>query len=430
MSKVLIIRHLPDTLSFKDKQKLLMHFGAQNVWESPKKRNYVFASFSSVDQAKESLLRLHQLEIAQRRLIVEFSFEKEPVVQHKHEENKSSATTKHIKEFLKLLNAWNPSVNFYQPPPVHLKYKYPDINANTVINIIYSLFNHKPLYIQTLHLMNKMSLETPFEVNEKSIGFFKENFKEFFSDVSTVTSDPLSEPETEMSSDETEQTKPVVASLPKRRKHMLPVTRKRPAAILSMASMPKSKKTSVNQEDVFETVSPVSEIKKISLVVPQNALTKQTEDAEVVGEIGKFKMKIQPVQNEEPQCEPEQPVMSRRELSQNRLSYREMESFPVFKNYHPGQASMRLYIKNLAKTVTEQDVKRIYRYYMENLPEEKQIGFDVRVMQEGRMKGQAFVTFPSLKIAEAALFETNGFMLKGKPMVVQFARVANKKVVD
>ncbi|CAH2039175.1 unnamed protein product, partial [Iphiclides podalirius] len=261
--------------------------------------------------------------------------------------------------------------------------------------------------------------------------FFKETFKEFFPDALRVSPERTpSEPESEMSSDETEHQKPVVTSLPKPRKHILPVTRKRPAAILSMATIPKLKKPTANQVEVFDTVSTVVEPKKIKLVVPQDALLKPTENVEVVGEIGKFEKKIQPIENVIPQPEPEQSVMSRRELSQNRLSYREMESYPVFKNYHPGQPSMRLYIKNLAKTVTEQDVKRIYRYYIDNLSEQEQIGFDVRVMQEGRMKGQAFVTFPSLKIAEAALLETNGFMLKGKPMVVNFARAANKKSVE
>lgn len=80
--------------------------------------------------------------------------------------------------------------------------------------------------------------------------------------------------------------------------------------------------------------------------------------------------------------------------------------------------------------VTEQDVKRIYKRYIEDLNDEEQIGFDVRVMQEGRMKGQAFVTFPSVKIADIALHETNGYLLKDKPMVVQFARAANKKTIE
>lgn len=48
-------------------------------------------------------------------------------------------------------------------------------------------------------------------------------------------------------------------------------------------------------------------------------------------------------------------------------------------------------------------------------------------MKEGRMKGQAFITFPCVENAQQALKETNGFILKNKPMIVQFARSATAK---
>ena len=44
--------------------------------------------------------------------------------------------------------------------------------------------------------------------------------------------------------------------------------------------------------------------------------------------------------------------------------------------------------------------------------------FDIRVMQQGRMKGQAFIGMPSEVLALQAVQETNGFILHGKPMVV------------
>lgn len=45
-------------------------------------------------------------------------------------------------------------------------------------------------------------------------------------------------------------------------------------------------------------------------------------------------------------------------------------------------------------------------------------------MQEGRMKGQAFITLQNVEQAQLALNETNGFILKDKPMVVQFAKIS------
>ena len=46
------------------------------------------------------------------------------------------------------------------------------------------------------------------------------------------------------------------------------------------------------------------------------------------------------------------------------------------------------------------------------------------------MKGQAFIALPNSARAEKALAETNGFMLQGKPMVIQFARSAQSKEVS
>lgn len=426
MSKVLIIRHLPTTLSFQDKEQLLKHFGAEKVWESTSKRHYVFASFASVDKAKSSLNRLHQLELAKRRLVVEYSFEKDLTPTTKTDVQQS-ATTNLVKDFLRVLNAWSPSLDFYQPPPP-LKYKYPDISTEIAVNIIHALFNHKPLYFQVLHLMNKMSLDVPFKENVVSTEFFKKTFRTLFiDDILQPPPLPSSETESEISSGETETVAPK-APVPVKRKRKLPIpSRKRPP--LPVNTQPKPKKAALNQEDVFEPTSTVEQ-KKISVIVAKDALSKPVEEPEEIGELGKFQKEEQPVTVDEVCKEPEQPTITRKELLKNRISYSTMKALPVFKNYHPGQRSMRLYIKNLAKTVTEQDVKRIYKRYVEELNDEEQIGFDVRVMQEGRMKGQAFVTFPSEKIAEEALHETNGYMLKEKPMVVQFARAATKKSIE
>ncbi|XP_045495782.1 RNA-binding region-containing protein 3-like [Colias croceus] len=434
MSKVLLIRHLPINLSFQDKEQLLKHFGAEKVWETAKKRNYIFASFSSVAKAESILRRLHQLEVAQRRLVVEYSFEKEPSLDNRKSNEDSSQATIKIKEFLRVLNAWNPSVNFYQPPPPHLKYKYPDIDANIAVNIIFELFNHAPLYNQLLHLMNKMSLHVPFSDKPEAVDFFKSTFRPFFLDEIFVPpphlqSEPESEIETDEENDYPKPTVPIQKPLIKRQ-NILPITRKRPAAVLATASMSQPKKVLISQEEVFEVVTPAADTKKISLVVHQDALQKQVKEPIVVGELGKFEKVDKPPENIPEDKIEEPPTITRKELLKNRLSYSDMKLLPVFKNYNPGEPSMRLYIKNLAKSTTERDVKRVYKGYIENLSDEEQNGFDVRVMQEGRMKGQAFVTFPSIKIAETALNETNGYLLNDKPMVVQFARAANKKTID
>lgn len=433
MSKVLMIRHLPETLSFQDKEQLLKHFGAETIWEARSKRNYLFASFSSVEKAKASLTRLHQLEIANRRLVVEYSMDKEPIRDKKPESDQNSEATKLLKEFLKALNAWNPSVDFYQPPPPHLNYKYPDITPQIAINVIHALFTHKSFYTQALHLMNKMCLNVPFEEKENCLEFFKKTFQEYFVSDIQLPPPPVSDTESEISSAEDDRgVEPKVQPIRKlvTRKRTLPVPKHNPTKLPTLLQAAKIKKTTVNQEKVFETVPTVVEPKKIMLNVHQDALQKPTEEPEVIGEIGKFQKEEQPAEVVETPADPEQPVITRKELLKNRISYSDMKVLPVFKNYHPGPPSMRLYIKNLAKSVSEQDVTSIYKPYVEGLTDEELTGFDVRVMQEGRMKGQAFVTFPKVRIAETALYETNGYLLKERPMVVQFARAANKKTIE
>ncbi|CAM8951073.1 unnamed protein product [Rhodiola kirilowii] len=47
--------------------------------------------------------------------------------------------------------------------------------------------------------------------------------------------------------------------------------------------------------------------------------------------------------------------------------------------------------------------------------------FSVLEELEGRMRGQAFVTFPSTELAHQALNLANGYVFKSKPMIIQFA---------
>lgn len=115
------------------------------------------------------------------------------------------------------------------------------------------------------------------------------------------------------------------------------------------------------------------------------------------------------------------------ELQQQRATKEEMSTF---KNYETGEPSMRLYVKNLSKQVSEKDLKYIYGRYINWNSEADVNSFDIRVMQHGRMKGQAFIGMPSEETAGLALQETNGYKLHGRPMVVQFARSTKAKDIS
>ncbi|NWI39586.1 RBM40 protein, partial [Picathartes gymnocephalus] len=119
--------------------------------------------------------------------------------------------------------------------------------------------------------------------------------------------------------------------------------------------------------------------------------------------------------------------ISRKDLEKNRLSREDMEKYSVFKNYEPGDPNCRIYVKNLAKQVQEKDLKFIFGRYVDFQSEVERNMFDIRLMKEGRMKGQAFIGLPHEKAAAKALKEANGYVLFEKPMVVQFARSARPK---
>lgn len=189
--------------------------------------------------------------------------------------------------------------------------------------------------------------------------------------------------------------------------------------------------------------------KKIELKVSSDTLEQKEKEAEgqpeLIGTFGLMEsaqelenqmemqeemLNIQAEENvEEEQKEPIAPVcITEEELAANRIEMKDLSVVPVFKNYHPGAPTCRLYIKNIAKTVETKDLEFIFkRYYVERDDPESPSQFDIRLMQEGRMKGQAFVTLDDIELAQKALKETNGYILKDRPMVVVFARSALPK---
>ena len=120
------------------------------------------------------------------------------------------------------------------------------------------------------------------------------------------------------------------------------------------------------------------------------------------------------------------PLISFEELSKNRLSedqLRLIDNGRLYRNYERGQPSRRLYIKNIdTKYVNEDILHSIYDRYKQD-----SFSIDICLMRDGKMKGQAFVTFPNEELASKALNDTNGFILHEKPIIVQFARTAKQK---
>ncbi|XP_059943093.1 RNA-binding protein 41 isoform X5 [Mesoplodon densirostris] len=84
------------------------------------------------------------------------------------------------------------------------------------------------------------------------------------------------------------------------------------------------------------------------------------------------------------------------EIQRNRLSEEEIRKIPMFSSYNPGD------------------------------PNKEKKGPPIQFrMMTGRMRGQAFITFPNTEIAWQALHLVNGYKLHGKILVIEFGK--NKK---
>jgi len=99
------------------------------------------------------------------------------------------------------------------------------------------------------------------------------------------------------------------------------------------------------------------------------------------------------IPNKEIELNESKAFLSRSELERNRLKISELKELPIYKNYSRGEQNSRIYLKNLAKTVVESDLRFIYLRFIYgryiNWQDESEVNaFDIRLMQEGRMKGK------------------------------------------
>ncbi|XP_058570675.1 RNA-binding protein 41 isoform X1 [Neofelis nebulosa] len=108
------------------------------------------------------------------------------------------------------------------------------------------------------------------------------------------------------------------------------------------------------------------------------------------------------------------------EIQRNRLSEEEIRKIPMFSSYNPGEPNKVLYLKNLSPRVTERDLVSLFARFQEK----KGPPIQFRMMT-GRMRGQAFITFPNKELAQQALHLVNGYKLHGKILVIEFGK--NKK---
>ncbi|XP_056593581.1 RNA-binding region-containing protein 3 [Triplophysa dalaica] len=482
-SKTLIVRRLPRELNRDEKHDLLKYFGASSVRVLSDKgplKHMAFASFSSEASASKALNRLHQLRILGHTLVVEFGKDQDNVSVLKDPPvSDSGAKTQAEKEkkdkpqrsapLVDNSIAPNLGLKFQRNPT--LKYLYPPPSRGILTNITHTLLSVPKFYVQVLHLMNKMNLPCPFGPMTTPPPMFEMPPGPLppMPPPYPPENPPLpgheegasgSEEESEYESGDDEDKERIIRLMglvnqPCKRPLRTKTSSKRKKPRLKdllFVPKPDSHGTPVLQpEDVFEQPhalgqkkiefhisaevssileGPEQDQKQPSTDATEDTATTEAPAQEAAEGFGKIYPSVQaPRQEEEIEEDEDIPseFISRRELERGRLSRDEIKKMSVFKNYEPGESTCRLYVKNIAKQVEEKDLKFIYGRYIDISSEEQRNMFDIMLMREGRMKGQAFVGLPSERSAEKALKETNGYVLHDKPLVVQFARSAKPK---
>nr|XP_034180398.1 RNA-binding region-containing protein 3 [Osmia lignaria] len=459
MCDTLRILHLPSELSNDRRNELLQKYGAvkTRTLRPSKKYTVTFAKFKSQQAATEALLRLHQLNVRGQYITVEFAKKSISVENSEqnvdnnkliNEENKKESISKsNFQAFLQKLNSWTMNQVFTQPPPPNIQYKYSTPTRSTLARIAIQLLKEPAFYTQVLHLMNRMNLPPPFEELEAEFPALKEvydmeKYKDIFGkeilydkENQGMYDEEVEEDESEMESNEEDNTKPLEI-IPVKRKRMQSSKRLKIPKFVNPAKqvIPQSSTQKVvKPEDMFEPVQRGEtknlkiELKTVDKLLDssnkeENPVPENTTDSGF-GLMFPASKDLETIETNENTEYVQREIITSEELANNRISTNDQRLLPVFKNYHPGKPSNRLYIKNLAKQIEEKDLHFIYRKYV--IPDLKtDYEYDVRLMQEGRMKGQAFVTLQSIEQAQLALDETNGYILKDKPMVVQFAKAA------
>ncbi|TYG95593.1 hypothetical protein ES288_A11G280400v1 [Gossypium darwinii] len=296
-------------------------------------------------------------------------------------------------------------------------YAYPPPDGNILTNIVNALIAVPRFYTQVLHLMNKMNIPAPFRMALPTpplpppVPAPQQPPPPPASTLAQPHLEDASSSESEMeSSDEEFNDKGVPKSARKRARREVIVG---PAIDKSVAHEAVGVKpaTLIPKEiPLIKKKNPLLQIK----IAPKHIPYEQKDD----GADDDHKQIL-----EEPNEEGlgAKQFASADELEKGKLPPEEILSLPMFKNYTAGNPASVLYIKNLAKDVVPEDFYFIFGSLFGSI-DAAASGLNVKLMQEGRMRGQAFVTFPSVELAHRALNLVNGYVFKGKPIIVQFGR--------
>uniref|UniRef100_A0A803Q3Z0 RRM domain-containing protein n=1 Tax=Cannabis sativa TaxID=3483 RepID=A0A803Q3Z0_CANSA len=429
----LLIRHLPEAIPQDTLSRLFSHYGASSVRpcsSNGRLRNCAFLDFQNEALAFQAHRQLNGLRFLGKVLKAEKA-SKQPqndddnkAQPGSHEAQSSVLNTCYSKEnaseqvsksgSVPALEPIAPRLGVDYPFPPYLEYAYPPPDGNILTNIVNALIAVPRFYTQVLHLMNKMNIPAPFRMAMPTPPLPPlapvppppppplplESAKQSLAESSSEES------EMESSDEDAANVAGGGRGLKRARREAIvgPAVDKDVAhetvGLKSATLVPK-------ERPVIKKRNPVMQIK-----LAHKAVQREHNDDEIAKEADDLKSEDLDINK---------PYASPEEIQGGKLGLEELLSLPVFKNYKTGNPAPVLYIKNLAKDVVADDFYYIFGSLFGSTDLAKS-NLSVKLMQEGRMRGQAFLTFPSVELAHNALNLVNGYEFKGKPMVIQFGR--------
>ena len=100
-----------------------------------------------------------------------------------------------------------------------------------------------------------------------------------------------------------------------------------------------------------------------------------------------------------------------------RLSIAEIKQISRFSSYTPGTPSIKLFVKNLHKNVTLNQLTSLFIKF-QKIP-----GPPIKIrLLSGKMKGQAFVEFDCIETATQALYYVTGYILLGRSVIAVYSQ--------
>lgn len=398
--------------------RLFSHYGAISVrpCAGGRLRNCAFVDFKDEALANQAQSQLNRLRFLGNVLTVEVvckttsrSSLQENEVKHAKDlygppESLSKDSVNNISSRLEPISA---RLGVDYPFPLHLEYVYPPPDGNILTNIVNALIAVPQFYTQVLHLMNKMNIPAPFRMALPTPPLLP---------TVPAPSPPPPPPITtklhmaDLSSDESELESSEDDADGHRQKRAKREFIVGPAVDKGVAH------EAVGLKPASLVPKEVPLIKKknsvLQIKISSKPIRKESKDID-----SSAKELLEPKEENVEQ----KPFATQQEIESKKLPPEEILSLPMFKNYAAGNPANVLYIKNLAKDVIVDDFYFIFGSLFKSFAGARS-SLSVKLMQEGRMRGQAFVTFPSVDLAHNALDLANGYVFKGKPMIIQFGR--------